>query len=388
MECFDENAIEAWFQHTLPDHLHATYEAHLDRCVACRELIACCLHDTLLQGVAGASPALAATRLIDDATLESPTQLQMLPAPEELADSRPPLLPSGTSIAHFCTMSLLGRGGMADVYLARDLQLGRKVALKWFDATRFVSSKDKERFLREARTTAKFNHPNIVTLYAVGEQNDGPHAGGAFVALEFIKGSDLRTRLQKGPLAEPETIAIAIGIGKALIEAHRRHVLHCDLKPKNVMLGMHGAIQVVDFGLAGRGQPSEHAPSSDAVFGMPISERSPTTITRQAPGAATPTDSEGGSPRYMAPEQWWDDPCSDRTDIWAAGLILYEMMSGQFAFDANDLVELASKITNDAAAPMLTVGPQDMMALVAECLDKEPMRRPDAQRFVERLEAL
>jgi len=388
MECFDENAIEAWLQHTLADQELAAYETHLDNCEACRELIANCLHDTLIGQKAKDHDALRPRQITDEATLEAPTQVRMAPEPEEEPDPRPALLPSGTIIGSFCTMSLLGRGGMADVYLARDTQLGRQVALKWFDNERFASPKDKERFLREARTTAKFNHPNIVTLYAAGEQTSGPHAGGAYVALEFIRGSDLRTRIQKGPLTQNEAITIGLGIGNALIEAHRRNVLHCDLKPGNVMLGRHGTVRVVDFGFAGRGLPSERAPSSAGVFGAPDSERAVTTVSRNGLSAATPMRSQGGSPRYMAPEQWWDDPCSDRTDIWAAGLIMYEMISGQFAFDAEELVELASQITCDNKAPALKIGPEAVITLVASCLDKEPMRRPDAKRFVERLEAL
>ncbi len=388
MECFDENAIEAWLQHTLPEQQQTACETHLDECVACRELIASCLHDTLIGQQAKDHDALRPRHISDDATLEAPTQVRMAPDPEEESDPRPGLLPSGTMIGQFCTMSLLGRGGMADVYLARDTQLGRQVALKWFDSERFASSKDKERCLRVARTTAMFTHPNHVPLSAAGENGDGPHAGGAYVALEFIRGSDLRSRLQKGPLAQPEAITIGLGIGNALIEAHRRSVLHCDLKPGNVMLGRHGTVRVVDFGLAGRGLPSERAPSSAGVFGAPDSERAVTTLSRNGSSAATPMRSQGGSPRYMAPEQWWDDPCSDRTDIWAAGLIMYEMMSGQFAFDAEELVDLASQITSDNAAPALKNGPQAVIALVAKCLDKEPMRRPDAKRFVERLEAL
>jgi serine/threonine-protein kinase len=386
VDCFDENAIEAWLQRTLTASGREAYEVHLDGCESCRQLMASCARDSLIESLAGGGVFIE--DVLEEETVDAATQIRMPPVPDEVVDSRPTVLADGTLIAHFCTMSLLGRGGMADVYLARDTQLGRKVALKWFDAKRFRSAKDKRRFLREVRTTAKFNHPNIVTLYAAGEQAEGTHAGGAYVAIEYIRGTDLRARLAKGPLALREALAISGGIANALVEAHRHRVLHCDLKPGNVMLGRHGEVRVIDFGLAGRSAPPVSARSYSNVFGAPISDRAPTTLTRGDGDSSKPTRSQGGSPRYMAPEQWWDDPCSGKTDVWAAGLILYEMLSGEPAFDADDMVPLAAQVTGDDAAPRLTIGPPAVIALVAKCLHKDPRRRPSAVRLVELLQAV
>jgi serine/threonine protein kinase len=148
-------------------------------------------------------------------------------------------------VDHFKVAHLLGRGGMGEVYLARDMQLGRKVALKIVRPEMIGDAQAVERFLFEARVTARFSHPHIVTIYAVGA-----HEGNPYVALEYLEGRSLRERMQEGVLGSLEAVRIAKEIAEALVEAHRNGVLHRDLKPENVHLPRDGRLRVLDFGLA------------------------------------------------------------------------------------------------------------------------------------------
>ena len=390
MGCLEEIAIEAWLQRRASATQVDEYEEHLDGCAACRELIASCLLDPVVETLAGASRSAQAWPIgVPDeaATVEEATLIRVdLSDSNEGPKTERARLTTGTMVAQFCIMSLLGCGGMAEVYLARDVGLGRKVALKWFDRSRFSSAFAGELFMREVRTTAKFNHPHIVTIHAAGQVADGPLAGGAYVALEYIRGIDLRRRLCGGPVSTEMVIRIATAIGRALIEAHRHGVLHCDLKPGNVMLATTGEIRVVDFGLALRSSPAESTDVMASFFGGTAQNVADGTVTRDRSASAADSHSLGGSPRYLAPEQWYDDPCTDKTDMWAVGLIVYEMLVGEHPFADCDMLALASRVTDPVPVPPLTVGPPAIVELVNACLNKTPQRRPSAKQFVAVLE--
>src|SRR5262245_18374976 len=168
----------------------------------------------------------------------------------EIAASVPEgVLAPGTLVDQFRIMRLLARGGMGELYLARDVRLGRKVALKCVQPSLLGSEEAVTRFLAEARTTAKFSHPNIVTVYTVGERDGKP-----YLALEYLQGENLRDRVvsENHRLSLNEALRLSMAVAEALAEAHQHGVLHRDLKPENVVIPKDGRVRVVDFGLASR----------------------------------------------------------------------------------------------------------------------------------------
>jgi len=218
-------------------------------------------------------------------------------APATEGDAETTVIEPGDEVDHFKVQRLLGRGGMGEVHLARDMKLGRKVALKLIHRRALGNTVDAvQRFLLEARMTAKFSHPNIITVYAVGE-----HEGVPYLALEYLRGQTLRDRMGGERYSPRETARIGLAIAQALAEAHRHRVLHRDLKPDNVLVPPDGRLRVVDFGLArqNEGSPaiSERAPLSDRA---PLSE--PPGSEADVPVMPDVSD-EGlvGTPRYMAP---------------------------------------------------------------------------------------
>ncbi|MCA9668610.1 MAG: serine/threonine protein kinase [Myxococcales bacterium] len=276
-------------------------------------------------------------------------------------------MPAGTEIDQFAVVRLLGRGGMGEVYLARDTALGRRVALKLISDDCLSNAQLRERFLYEARTTARFSHPHIVNIHAVGE-----HDGRPYMALEFLEGEPLGERLQRGPMPLDEALAVGAAIAEALAEAHRHGVLHRDLKPNNVMLAADGRPRVLDFGLAMGLPEDEGAASGDAAM----------SVTKAPPFAHTSTGLRG-TPHYMAPEQWAEGEASTATDIWAFGVVLLQMLSGKLPYgEVGSLFTLAVRVSSEAAVPGLeTLGervPARLVALLGRCLDKQPDRRPSA----------
>lgn len=251
----------------------------------------------------------------------------------------------GAWIDHFRVLRPLGRGGMGEVYLARDTVLGRPVALKLIRSD-VLSEEDADRFLCEARTTAAFQHPNIVVLHAAGWWEGRP-----YLALEYLEGASLRDRLQEGPLPLTEAQRIACAVSAALQDAHARGVVHCDLKPANVMLPRDGRTRVVDFGLA-RWTQREARSRGEWV----------------------------GTPAYMAPEQWAGGEPSPASDVFALGLILHEMVAGRRPYEAPPKRGLPEIV------PLSELGaPADLSVLVAECLAEGPEARPSAAELTARL---
>ncbi len=255
-------------------------------------------------------------------------------------------LAEDTRVGDFRIRGLIGEGAMGQVYLAQDTKLGRRVALKLIK--RSVMQGDAvERFLEEARATARFNHPHIVTIHAVGE-----HDGRPYLALEHVDGESLRARLGAGPLAVREALRHGRAVAEAVAEAHRRGLVHADLKPENVVISRDGRVRVVDFGLA-----------------------------RLAGG--TP-DSSSGTPAYMAPERWRGAPPAGAIDVWAIGVLLHELVTGRRPLSDAALATLA--FSRDRPALDLPAAP--WAPLVRDCLAPDPAARPTAEELVRRLGAL
>ena len=259
---------------------------------------------------------------------------------------------------------------MGRVYLARDTQLGRRVALKLIHP-RYVSTEGATaRFLTEARVTARFNHPNIVTIHAAGS-----HEGQPWVALEYVEGRTLRRRLiEDGPPSVAEAMRVVLPIARALAEAHRHEILHRDLKPENVLLPLDGRVRVVDFGLA-------------LQLGGPVEA-----------DAAPPAGPEGrpsvsGTPSYLAPERWRGEAGTEATDVWALGVVLFEMLAGRrpFRHVESDRRRLAAAVQQPEGA--MDIGPvvarsSRLADIVQRCLRGDPAGRPRAQEVAAELESL
>ena len=228
-------------------------------------------------------------------------------APELLTASSPGAT-VGERIGHYRVESLIGMGGMGEVYLARDEQLGRKVALK-FLPTRLTADKTQlSRFTSEARAASALNHPNILTVHEIGTDGDRQ-----FIAMEFIEGVTLRASLADGRMDLRAALDIAVQVVSALAAAHEAGVVHRDIKPENIMLRPDGYVKVLDFGIA---KLAEEGPASEDT------EVATTSLLQTRPGLIL------GTVRYMSPEQARGQKVDARSDIWSLGVVLYEMVGG------------------------------------------------------------
>src|SRR5262245_27289754 len=268
-------------------------------------------------------------------------------------------LPSGAKLGPYEVLAPIGAGGMGEVYRARDTRLDRTVAIKVLSAELSSNPDLRQRFEREARAVSSLNHPNICTLHDIGHQD-----GVDYLVLEYLEGESLNERLESGPLSLDQALRCAIQVGDALDRAHRSGVVHRDLKPGNVMLTKTGA-KLLDFGLAKRAEP--------AVRGDPESSG---LATRSK--ALTEKGTLLGTIPYMAPEQIEGREADARTDLWALGVILYEMVTGRRAFAASSPASLIGAILKDEPRPMrelMPLAPASLERLVKACLAKDPDER-------------
>jgi serine/threonine-protein kinase len=257
-----------------------------------------------------------------------------------------PLAP-GDKLGPYEILAPIGKGGMGEVFRARDTRLGRDVAVK------VSAQKFGERFEREARVISSLNHPNVCTLHDVGDN---------YLVMELVEGQALSSRIKQGPIPLDEALAIARQIVAALEAAHEKGVVHRDLKPGNVMLKEDGAIKVLDFGLAKTGPQGLTSSSSPDPEGSP-------TISM----AVTQAGAILGTAAYMAPEQARGKPVDKRADIWAFGVVLCEMVTGKKLFAGEDLTDtLASVVKID---PDLSTVPVELQPLIKKCLEKDPRKR-------------
>ena len=276
-------------------------------------------------------------------------------------------LTAGTKLGPYEIVSPLGAGGMGEVYRAKDTRLDRTVAIKVLNSKLDISAELKARFEREAKTISQLQHPNICVLHDVGSEN-----GTDFLVMEFLEGESLNEKLKRGPLPTEELLKISIQLADALEKAHRAGIIHRDLKPGNVMLTKSGA-KLLDFGLA-KPMGSGAAPggnSSASVFAAAA------TVTN--PGS--PLSSVGtiiGTVQYMAPEQIQGLEADVRSDIFAFGLLLYEMATGKHAFEGKTQTSVVGQILAVNPVPISTLQPMAPAALsrlVSTCLEKDPDER-------------
>ncbi len=267
----------------------------------------------------------------------------------------------GTTLSNFKINFKLGEGGMGEVWRAEDTKLGRQVALKLLPGD-FEADPDRHaRFEREARLLASLNHPNIATLYGL-EHLDGRHA----LIMELVEGDDLSERIASGPLPAAEAIQIGLQIAEALEAAHEQGIVHRDLKPANIKVCADGSVKVLDFGLAKAWETKEDEHSLSL---------SP-TLTRHATAAGVIL----GTAAYMSPEQARGQAVDRRSDIWAFGVVLWEMLTGSKTYEGETITDIiAAVITREPSWEDLpNTTPRRLSTLLRRCLDKDPRQRLQA----------
>jgi len=265
----------------------------------------------------------------------------------------------GSRVGDYEVTGFIASGAMGDVYRARDTRLGREVALKVLPAA-VVSNPDRRaRFEREARTLASLTHPHIATIYGV-EEADGISA----LALELVDGETLADRIARGRLPVDEALRIARQIAQALETAHEHGIVHRDLKPANVKTTRDGVVKVLDFGLA---------KLADSVSDGTLPAGSAVATLPQMTGVGVIV----GTPAYMSPEQARGERADQRSDIWAFGCVLYEMLTGQPAFSANTVADtIARVLASEPKMEALPKGvPENVRALITRCLTKDRVQR-------------
>jgi serine/threonine-protein kinase len=263
-------------------------------------------------------------------------------------------------IGRYEILDEVGQGAMGTVYRARDPLIERTVAIKTVPIAKLrqEGADAESRFLREAQSAGRLSHPNIVTIYDVGEAD-----GLAYIAMEYLSGATLRDVMNKGPIPLDLALDTATQMAEALAFAHEHGVIHRDIKPANVVItGQHGRVKLTDFGIA-------HFINSDQPQ----------------------TGQMLGSPRYMSPEQAMGREIDGRSDIFSLGAVLYEMLTGHYAFDGSSLPAIVYRVIHETSVPAASLRPQlpaGMSSLLARMLDKNPQARPDARALVNALHAL
>jgi eukaryotic-like serine/threonine-protein kinase len=275
----------------------------------------------------------------------------------------------GRRLGHYLVEQRLGAGAMGEVYLAEDTKLGRKVALKVLPPELAQDPQRQERFRREAKAVAALKHPNIVTIHSVEESE-----GLIFLILELVEGESLRARMDRGRVSAEATIDIGTQIAEGLSSAHAAGILHRDLKPQNVMLTPDGRVKILDFGLA----KSLAARDSDPD-GMTLSK-------------GTGVGTVLGTPGYMAPEQALGKPVDARADLFALGVVLYEMATGKSPFRGGTLAAFFDSLLNEAPPSPTSANPalpRGVVRVLDKALQKDPERRyASARELVVDLQAV
>ncbi|HWN10780.1 MAG TPA: serine/threonine-protein kinase [Pyrinomonadaceae bacterium] len=251
----------------------------------------------------------------------------------ELLAGRQAQLAAGQYVGHYQIVSLLGEGGMGEVYLAHDIRLGRQVALKRLPAQFTLDADRVHRIKQEARTASALNHPNIVTIHEIW-QADSSH----FITTEFIDGETLRQRMVAGRMKLDEVLDVANQIASALAAAHSSGIVHRDIKPENIMIRPDGYVKVLDFGLAKLIEQK-----NKSFPGLKESADRPNQTTK---GMIL------GTVSYMSPEQAKGEKVDERTDIFSLGVVIYEMIAGQTPFASNSMSETLANLINAEPQPL------------------------------------
>jgi serine/threonine protein kinase len=262
----------------------------------------------------------------------------------------------GKTVGHYHITARLGAGGMGEVFLAEDARLDRKAAIKFLPAELAGDLSRRHRFLTEARAASALNHPHVCVVYDVGETADGL----PFIAMEFVEGQSLAALVEQGPLEISQIAEIGMQVADALDAAHNRRIVHRDIKPANISLTERGQVKVLDFGLA---------------------KRMPTGTGRHDVTQDFEQTQQGlllGTPSYMSPEQALGKDLDHRTDIFSAGVVLYELATGKRPFTGASFAEIVGNIVHGqppAIARLNYAVPAELERIILKCLQKQPDRR-------------
>ncbi len=268
----------------------------------------------------------------------------------------------GQTISHYKVLEKLGEGGMGIVYKAEDTKLKRTVALKFLPHHLLANEEDKTRFLHEAQAASSLSHPNIMTIHEIDEVEDPDTAGRqTFIAMEYVEGETLKDKVEKGPLKTKELLKIAIAVADGLNAAHRKDIVHRDIKSENIMISTEGLVKIMDFGLARR--------------------KGETRITK--------TGSTMGTLAYMSPEQVQGLEVDHRSDLWSFGVVLHEMLTGELPFRGEHEAAVIYEIVNQDPRPVEVLRQdrlKELASIVHHLLTKEPSERlGSAQELVTKL---
>ena len=266
-------------------------------------------------------------------------------------------LPDGTRLGHYSIVSAIGAGGMGEVYLAEDARLRRRVALKLLPSHLAMDEAAGKRLLREARAAATLEHPNICTVYEVGEAD-----GRGFIAMQYVEGNTLADRLKQAPLELKAAVSIGAQVANAVSEAHRHGIVHRDIKPQNVMLSAANHATVLDFGLAKAAAPADEASQTATVL--------------------TEAGVVSGTLLYMSPEQARAEVVDERSDVFSFGIVLYELVTRAHPFAHDSWADTLAAILTRDPRPIAIPIPSELRRILRKCLEKDRARRYQTMRDV------
>jgi serine/threonine protein kinase/Tol biopolymer transport system component len=271
--------------------------------------------------------------------------------------------PSGFTIGHYLVERAIGRGGMGDVYLARDTRLGRRVAVKLLRADYHPTEDRVKQFHQEALAVSLLNHPNIVTIHEVGESESGP-----FIVSEYIEGETLRRLIPKTGMNPARALEIVMQVAHALAAAHQMGTIHRDVKPENVMVRGDGYVKVLDFGLAKLSDALEHRATNDAT------------------GSSGARNVVMGTINYMSPEQARGLKVDGRTDVFSLGIVLYELLTGKKPFEGAESHDVLTAILNMEPAPLASFKPS--LSIGLQQLINQALRKDRDERYASMAEMI